>query len=70
MLGHFLRDYKGYRFVTIRATAMKLESCKHLDKCSSKLPSILSFDLYLRSLILQIFVEFLRLGHCLRDYMG
>ena len=30
---------------TMRARAMKLRSCKHLDECSSKLPSILSLDL-------------------------
>ena len=28
---------------------MKLGSCKHLDECKSKLPSVLNFDLFLRS---------------------
>ena len=49
---------------------MKLGSCKHLDECNSRLPSVLSFDLFYGSLTLQIFVQFLHLGHFLRDYKG
>ena len=57
---------------TMRTRAKKkLGSCKHLDECSSKLPSILCAYLFFNgSLTSQIFVEFLCLGHFLGDYKG
>ena len=53
---------------TIRARAMKLGSCIYLEELRSTLCSILSLDLpFYGSLS---FVEFLRLGHFLRNCKG
>ena len=55
-LGHFSE--------TIRARAMKLWPCIHLDDCSSNL------GVFLWSTDFVIFVEFLSLSHFLRNYKG
>ena len=36
-----------FSIMAIRARAMKLGSCKHLDDCSSRPPSVLSLDLFM-----------------------
>ena len=52
----------------VRARAMKLGSCIHLEKLRSTLCSILNLDLLFYGSL--TFVEFLRLGHFLRNYKG
>ena len=53
---------------TIRARAMKLGSCIHLEELRSTLCSALRLDLPFHGSLTN--VEFLRLGHFLGNYKG